>query len=146
VADDDPELLPTLTEPDELESLELELELFELLSSDVEVVVEVVEEALELLVASACATAATATVPPRLRATSAPVAALSRRRPCSLRFCAFMGSPSGTGLCARPVRPVPLLWGFSEVLRARFSRLVGQQAHRERTARAWRSPRSHPDS
>ena len=76
-------LLPTLTEPDELLlefELEPELELLELLSSELDVVA-VVEDAVVDLVASACATAATATVPPRLSATSALVAAFSRRRP-----------------------------------------------------------------
>jgi two-component system, OmpR family, response regulator len=142
VAEELESLLPTLTEPDELELLPESLDV----PLDVPVVPDVVDEVAELAVLSARAIAATATVPPRLRATSAPVAAATRRRPWSLRICAFMGSPSGPGLCEALVRPVLLLWAFLGVLRARSNRPAGQQAHRKRTAKPWRSPRSHPDS
>jgi hypothetical protein len=93
------ELLPRLV-PEESE-LVLELESPEVvvvpvLSLDpVDVEVEVVAA---VPVLAARAIAATPKVPPTLSATSAPVAAASRRRPCSLPMCASMTTPSGPAL------------------------------------------------
>jgi hypothetical protein len=85
--------LPTLTEPEPVSELELELLLVVPLVVPLVVLVDVVAELW------AWATAVTAMVPPTPSATSAPVAAATRRRPWSLRFCAFMASPSAPALC-----------------------------------------------